>query len=165
MSSCNCNTLLIEFENNYKDSLQKDIKPVSKLKLYDFLQGDRNTFVCIILDNNCLPKYFNLESIFEKKWSNQKKKCIDGVLFITNKNNNEVCCCFFEFKATIDDDVYGQIEEFISNFYDFFQCKVNKDRIFLIYKKDNRSSVKKLKLSIPQKIKSDSIINYSEICK
>jgi hypothetical protein len=99
----------------------------------------------------------------KKKWSNQEGRCIDGALFITK--NDKVCCCFFEFKATIDDDVYDQIEEFISNFYDFFQCKVNKDRIFLIYKKDNRSSVKKFKLSIPQKIKSDNIIDYSEICQ
>jgi len=163
MSSCDCNTLLREFESNYKDSLQEDIKPVSILKLYDFLKRKRETYVYIELDNNCSPKYFNLECIFEKKWSNQKGRCIDGALFITK--DDKVCCCFFEFKATIDNDVYDQIEGFIINFYDFFQCKVNKDRIFLIYKKDNRSSVKKFKSSIPQKIKSDSIINYSEICK
>jgi hypothetical protein len=44
MSSCNCNTLLREFENNYQESLQEDIKPVSILKLYDFLKGDREHF-------------------------------------------------------------------------------------------------------------------------
>jgi len=163
MSYCNCNTLLREFENNYKDSLQEDIKQVSTLKLHDFLQGNREPSVYIKLDNNCLPKYFNLESIFEKKCSTQKKKCIDGALFIT-KNNNEVCCCFFEFKLTLWDDVYDQIKKFIDNFYAFFQCKVNEDRIFLIYKKDSRKSIKKSKLNIC-KIQSNKEIDYSEICQ
>ena len=155
-----CNLLLEEFENNYKESLEKNIKKSTKLRLSDFLRGNNKPYVHIILDNNCEPKYFNLESIFEKKWGKAKKKCIDGLLFITK--NNKVCCCFFEFKATLD---ITQIIEFKENLNELLENKIdtNKFCFYIIYLNNRKIPIKNYKLKIYLK-KSGEVLHHTEIC-
>jgi hypothetical protein len=156
-----CNLLLKELENNYKASLQKDIKSVTKLLLYDFLSGNKKPCVYINLDDNCVPKYFNMECVFEKKWGKAKRKCVDGAFFIT-KCNKEVCCCFFEFKATLDN--IEQIVEFKNNLHELLENKIDTNNLCMciICLKVQRVPIKKkLKINL---IKSGEEIHHTEIC-
>jgi len=154
-----CNLLLKELENNYKASLQKDIKSVTKLLLYDFLSGNKKPYVYITLDDNCVPKYFNMECVFEKKWGKAKRKCVDGAFFIT-KCNKEVCCCFFEFKATLN---FEQIVEFKKNLYELLENKIDTNKLcmYIIYLKGQRVPIKYKEIYL---IKSGEEIHHTEIC-